>query len=544
MKRKFLAVILCSMLCVTTAASASLASLEDALSPFLAGRGSVKLSAGLAVKTLMPFEETKLDLINRVLKHMQLDLLLDDGSGDSATGFHLSLGGETLFEVTERISDGTYLMQTSLLPNRMLFSTQASPMDTLLLSQEEEEPVAENSPDPNTSDVEEAFDMLSAVEELQGCYRALADKTMPLTEKNNVSYTVDQIGKGRFSYVAKLTSDQSDELLPELRAVLSCGMDAEYREELSRITFARGFTVALYQNADGEDISLYMKGTILYPDGDRRTLKWQWSFTPDGETQTFLHQVSREEGRRDTRNVDAVLKRSEGKNSYTLKCETTANLRRGSRNETSTLTIDLSGDTGDIASCKGSIRRVTGGTYGEDALDEQVTKIGVDLKLQAGDPSAELTGAVTYELQTNGTVYTALDLSFAQAALTEQENTVAEQNAPSDVVISILPSDAAAAQQDAQTLTETADNTQGGSSEFLVGTPPVGLSDYEIPSEIITINMDGTDRGVLQNLMNEAAQRLAGKLVLAILNLPAEDRELLSDGMTETDYAIFLAMLD
>ncbi len=544
MKRKALVIILCSLLCVTTAASASLASLEDALSPLLSGQGSVKTSVKLAVKTLLPFDDTRLDLINRVLNHTQLDLLLDDETEDSATGFHLSLGGETLFEVTERLSGGAYLMQTSLLPNRMLFSTLASPMDTLLLSQEEEEEVQADSLDPNTSDVEDAFDMLSAVEELQGCYRALTDKTMLLTEANKVSYTIDKIGKGRTSYVAKLTSDQSAELLPELRTVISCGMDEEYRQEIAQITFARGFTVALYQDADGADISLYMKGTILYPDGDKRTLKWQWSFTPDGMTQTFIHQVSREDGRRDTRNIDATLKRSEGNDGYTLDCETTANLRRGGKNETSTLTIELSGDTGDVRSCKGSVTRETGGTYNGEDLDDTATEVTVDLKLQAGDPSASLTGSASYSKQTNGTVFTALDLSFVQTAQTTQEDAGVAQSTQADVEISILSSDTAAAMQNAQTLTETAEETPDESSEFLVGTPPVGLYEYEIPNEMITVNMDSTQRNVHQSLMNEAAQRLAGNLVLAILNLPAEDRELLADGMTETDYAIFLAMLD
>ena len=544
MKRKGLVIILSFLLCITTAASASLASLEDVLSPLLSGQGSVKTSVKLAVKTLMPFDDTRLDLINRVLNHTQLDLLLDDGTEDSATGFHLTLGGETLFEVTERLSDGAYLMQTSLLPNRMLFSTQASPMDTLLLSQEEEETADENSADPNTSDVEEAFDLLTAIEELQGCYRALTDKTMLLTERNKVSYAIDDIGKGRYSYVAKLTTDQSTELLAELRAVISCGMDAEYREEIAQITFAKGFTVALYQDADEADISLYMKGTIVYPDGDKRTLKWQWSFTPDGMTQTFVHHVAREEGRRDTRNIDAVLKRSEGKTSYTLESETTSNLRRGSKNETSTLTIDLSGNTGDTLSCKGNVTRETGGTYNGEDLDDTVTEVTVDLKLQAGDPSASLTGTASYITKTNGTVYTAMDLSFIQTAQTVQEDAGAAQTAQTDVEISILPADTATAMQDAQTLTETAEEPQDESSEFLVGTPPLGLYEYEIPNEMITVNMDSTQRSVHQSLMNEAEQRLAGNLVLAILNLPAEDRALLSDGMTETDYAIFLAMLD
>ena len=72
MNLKRVAIILCLLLCITTAASAAtLASLDMALAPLLEGRGAVKLSAAMTVKTLMPFDETRLELINRVLGHVR-----------------------------------------------------------------------------------------------------------------------------------------------------------------------------------------------------------------------------------------------------------------------------------------------------------------------------------------------------------------------------------------------------------------------------------------------------------------------------------------
>ena len=544
MKRKSLVIILCILLSITTGASAMLASLDEALSPLIDGQSAVRMSVQLTLNSLMPYDDTLLAMLNRVLQHTRLDMLLDGGSGDTDTGFALSVGGDTLLEMKEQRSEDAYLLQTSLLPNRMLFSTQASPVDTLLASSQEEPAEDAESLDPNTSKVEEAFDMLAAVTELQSCYRDLIDQTVLLTEKNNVSYSIDNIGKGRTSYVAKLTSDQSTELLPELRAVISCGMDAEYREEIAQITFVRGFTVALYQNADGEDICVYMRGTILYPDGDRRKLKWQWAFTPEGETQTFLHQVSRESGRRDTRNIEAILERSEGKDGFTLACETYANLRRGGMNEKSTLTIDLTGSGDNPVRFAGSVIRETSGTYNGDNLDKRLTTVDVELSLLKADSSVDLTGTAAYKQMTNKLVNVDLALNFLQTAQTTEESVVTAQGDATAVEISILPADTDLAQQTAQTPTETAEETQPEKAEFLVGSTPVGLYEYEIPAEPITINMDTTQRKVHQSLMNEAAQRLAGNLVLAVLNLPAEDREILSDGMTEMDYAIFLAMLD
>ncbi|MFH1879997.1 MAG: hypothetical protein ABIK64_04310, partial [Bacillota bacterium] len=317
MKRKRLAILLCLLLSASTAASAAsaasatLASLDAALAPLLDGRGAVSMSARMNLETLMPFDETRLDLLNRVLRHARLDARVDLNGADSDMGFLLALGDQTLLEMTEQRRDGAYLLQTSLLPNRMLFSTQVSPMDTLLASSQAEETKPETSAQRNTSDVEEAFDMLAAVQELESCSRALTDGIFPLTGKKSANYNIKDIGKGRVSYVARLTIEQSGALSSEIRAVLSCGMDAQYREELSRVTFASGFIVALYQNADEEDICVYIKGTIVYPDGDKRTLKWQWAFTPGRETQTFLHEAARESGTRDSRVINALLTRTE-----------------------------------------------------------------------------------------------------------------------------------------------------------------------------------------------------------------------------------------
>lgn len=544
MNLKRIAIILCFLLCMTTGASATLASLDEALAPLLGGRGAVELSVTMNVKALMPFDETRLDLINRVLQHAALNARVDLGADVDNTAFQLTLGDQTLLEMNEQNRDGAYLLQSSLLENRMLFSTQASPMDTLLASSEEEIAEPEEDTGLNTSDVEEAFDMPAAVAELETCYRALIDKTVPLTEKNTPNYSIENIGRGRISYVARLTTEQSGELLDEIRAVLSCGMDAEYRGEIAEMTFAKGFVVALYQNADAEDICVYIKGTVLYPDGDKRTLKWQWAFTPDRETQTFTFEAARESGTRDSRVIDAILERKEDETSFSLEGKTTVNLRRSSVNETSTLTIDLRGGAGDSLTCKGGVTRVTKKAVGGESTGETETGVTVDLALTQTDGVSELTGTAAYQSVKDDTVITKLELSFLPAAAAPAEETSEPADSAPAVVISIIPADPTLAQQAAQAPMTTAEENQAEPPEFLVGTPPLGLYDYEIPDEIVTINMDDTERKVHQSLMNEAAQRLAGNLLLAVLNLPEEDRQLLSDGMTEEDYAIFLAMLD
>ena len=545
MNFKRLAILICLLFCITTGASASLASLDDALSPLLAGEGTVRFSATLTLNTLPPFDDIRIDLFNRVLQHTQLAMQVSTAEKTQTTSFQLSIGDTELLSMTEQNQGGAYLLQTSLLPSRMLFSTQASPMD-ILLSSGEEAVQPEEDTGLNTSDVETAFDMLTAVNELEDCYRTLIDQTVPLTEKNTPNYSIENIGRGRISYVAKLTEEQLADLQDEIRTVISCGMDEEYRQELAQVSFASGFTVALYQNADAEDICVYIRGTMIYPDGDTRTLKWQWAFTPDRETQTFLHEAARESGTRDSRVIESILTRTEDDASYTMEEKTTTNLRRSSLNETSTLTVDLRGDIGDATTCFGNVKRVTKATLGGEDAGSAQTDVTVDLALNNTDDGAWLSGTASYREETDNNVQAEFALTFAPLAAPADETAEAaeaEESTP-NVVISLSDVDPAVAAQTAETPTVTAKETQTEQPEFLVGAAPLGLVDYDVPQELITVNMDTTEQKIHQSLMNEATQLLAGKLLLAILDLPAEDRLLLSDGMTDSDYAIFLAMLD
>jgi len=541
MKRKCLSAILCLLLFITTGASADLASLDEALSPLVEGRGTVSVSMAMHVKSLMPFDDTRIDLFNRVLKHAAFHAQFASDADTRTTGFQLLLGETPLMEISEQYQNEAYLLQTSLLQNRMLFSTQASPMDTLLAAFDTEQPAQEETAF-HVSDVENAFDMLKAVKELDGYYRTLIDQTVPLTKKNTPNYTIEKIGKGRISYVAKLTSDQSTEMLDELHTLLSFGMDEAYARELSQVTFAGGLVVALYQNENAEDICVYIKGTMIYPDGDKRSLKWQWAFTPDRSVQTFTFEAARENGARDSRVIDAVLTRNEKGGAYDWAMKTAVNLRRAGLNETSTLTLDLQGNQGDTPACAGSITRVTGATDGGKKLGESETDITVDLLLPTGDNGPEVSGTASYRSVQDGTVYTELGFTFTPASATAAAAVLQAEETSSPVVGSIIAADPDQAQQDAQTPTTVAEEIQAQSA-FLVGSAPLGLCDYAIPAEMVTINLDTSERKVHQSLMSEAAQMLAGNLIAAILELPAQDRALLSDGMTEADYAVFLAML-
>ena len=183
---------------------------------------------------------------------------------------------------------------------------------------------------------------------------------------------------------------------------------------------------------------------------------------------------------------------------------------------------------------------------GESAGNAGMT-VTVDLALADMGAGAELSGTAVYATEKDGKEQMELALTFIQTAPAVAADAQSAENAEiyaPGVEISIIPADPAVAEQTAQIPTSVVEDIQAEQPEFLVGTPPAGLYDYEAPAGTVTINMDSTQRKVHQSLMNEAAQQLAGNLVLAMLDLPMEDKALLADGMTDEDYAIFLAMLD
>ena len=81
-------------------------------------------------------------------------------------------------------------------------------------------------------------------------------------------------------------------------------------------------------------------------------------------------------------------------------------------------------------------------------------------------------------------------------------------------------------------------------SAYLVGQPPIGYQTYEVPETMQTYDLDTAQRQQLEALRAELVQNLAGRLLAALAGLPAEDTALLSDNMSDEDYAAFLALLE
>ncbi len=555
-------------------AQADMAALDSTLSRWLIGRDALRFSATLTVNTLLPFTDDTLTLLNGVLSHVTIDANVKDTGESSQTDAQIAVDGTSLMDWSEQAADGAYTLTTSLLPDRMLTATNGSPMDVLSSftgNEAAEEPEAnaeeEDAETVNDSDVAQAFSLLNAIEELQACYQELTDGIQEYATEKSANYSIKNIGRGKWSRVARLTAEQSESLLPELRAVLSCGMDDTYRAEIAEMTFAKGFVVALYRNADDQDICVYMKGNVYGADGIRRALAFQWAFTTDGieRKDTYKYEISKSSGKRDSRIIEAICTQTSRSDQYSIDLEATTTLKRIRITDKDTETIALSGavDADDAMTCQGSLSSVIAQTVSSDT-QKKTTNTTVDLLFTPRNGENTVSGTVVYQTLTDKTVERELAWTLAAdaaeaTAKAESSDNTEDTDTTGGVVVSIISPEtetdgemvdetatpvSSLEQMAAEISTASQTETQEDSSPYLVGSAPTGLTTFSKTESLQTIDLDKANADTVQLLLTEAAQNLAGRLILAIANLPEDDAALLQDGMTDTDYAAFLALLD
>ncbi len=555
-------------------AQADMAALDNALSRWLTGRDALRFSATLTVNTLLPFTDDTLTMLNGVLSHVTIDANVKESGESSQTDAQIAVDGTALMDWNEQAQDGVYTLTTSLLPNRTLTAKNASPMDVLSSFTGDEaaedanaDMAEEDTEIVNNSDVAQAFSLLNAIEELQACYQKLTDGIQEYATEKSANYSIKHIGRGKWSRVARLTTEQSESLLPELRAVLSCGMDDTYRTEIAGMTFAKGFVVALYRNADDQDICVYMKGNVYGADGIRRALAFQWAFTTDGieRTDTYKYEITKSSGKRDSRIIGAICTQTSRSDQYSIDLEATTTLKRIRITDKDTETIDLSGavDADDGMTCQGVMSSVIAQTVSSDTT-KNTTNTTVDLLFTPDNGVNTVSGTVVYQTLTDKIVERELAWTLAAdaakpTAKVEPDDKTEKTDTAGGVVVSIISPETEAdgemaddtaapvsslEQIAADVSTGSQTEPQEDSSPYLVGSAPTGLTTFSKTESLQAIDLDKADADTVQLLLTEAAQHLASRLILAIANLPDDDAALLQDGMTDTDYAAFLALLD
>ncbi len=488
-------------------------------------------TVGAELETVMPFGDATVAKLNGVLKHMTLDAGISKTSDGEDISLAISVDGDSVFNMKQRQTGEGFELETSLLPNRTL--TGSSDILEALFGAGEQE---------------SAFDATAAIAEVQGVYTELTDGITPYAEEKKANYKIKSIGTAKWSRVARLTPEQSAELLPQIAAVLGCGMDAEYRARLAGMTCAKNFTVALYRDkTDGEDIAVYMKGDVTFEDGTVRSLSYQWAFKDGKERKdTYKFELKKKKSPADNRIISATItnKSSSGGIDISGKSETT--LKEGKSTVVITEGIELGGKiSGSSRTLKGEISTAEKTTF--DGKSQTVTAtIAPDLTLTSAEGSGALGGAVRLEKKQGKNPQLSVKLTFdpdnaSRLADAAQQGTLYSVG-DDDVIISMIdPENGVAGEVPAE---EPEPAQSAALPQGKPGEPPLGYSAYSVPAQMQTIGIDGASRETLDALTDEMAQRLAGALLIKLAALPGEDAALLTDGMTAEDAQAFMTLLE
>lgn len=465
---------------------------------------------------LLPYGDGIVEMMNAALEGLSVSADVREAE----TTVRLRVAGDAVAEFTEtRTGTGTALT-TPLLPGRTLVSA-SSAMDALSGSQAEEP----------------AFDLFAAISEAEGCYQALTDAILPYATEKKANYKIKDVGHAKWSRIARLTPEQSAGLAPLISRVLGCGMDADFREQLAGMTCAKGFIVGLYQSAEGgEDMAVYIKGNVTFPDGQKRAISYQWAFAQaDGglRVDTYKFEMTKSRAPRDNRQISASYERSTGTEDFVLKGECSAKISDPDTGVTTatTLTHDLSGKEKDGARpLSGTIRQVVKTTRNEKT-QTVTTTLTPELTLALADGSGVLSGSVGVE-RLNGKQK---DLGFT---ILFEENTDFAEAAQSGALYAVHES--------LMPVTSLTQNREPVSrpSDYEVGRPPAGYASYTAPDSPQTVDLDGADAAAREALLGELSQNLAGKLLAALAKLPEENTALLRDLLSDADYAAFLALVN
>ena len=243
-------------------------------------------------------------------------------------------------------------------------------------------------------------------------------------------------------------------------------------------------------------------------------------------TDTVKYELLQSKKAVDTRTIRATLKR-QADDVLLLKGDCSAAIKDGDGNVTTTHTYDLSGKaSGGERPVKGSVTTAVKTREGETTTTE-TTVITPDVRLVSADGSSVLSGSVKLEVKTGKTVHTALTLLFDEepAQLLEDGRFFEVEDR------AVMPQ---------SSLTQNMETDKPG--DYLVGKPPIGLQAYEVPDSMQYVDAD--DPAQLEAAMGEAAQQLAGRLLIALTKIPQEDAALIRDNLSEEDYQEFLQRVE
>jgi len=299
--------------------------------------------------------------------------------------------------------------------------------------------------------------------------------------------------------------------------------------------------VGLYQTKEGgEDLAVYIKGDMTFADGAKRTLSYQWAFADkeDGErVDTFKFEMKKAKAPKDDRIISATYRRAASGESMKLKGESSARITDPDLGQTvtTTLTHDLKGSAeGENRTVEGSLSAAVRTAVGEKA-QTVTTTVKPDLKLTSSEGSGVLSGTASVDVKKGKQEQLSAVIAF------DEEPAEVFAHAAETGMLYIVTED----MMPPSSLTQNMDEMEEEEpDDFLVGKPPIGYESHTAPEEETTVELDTLAEADEAALLEELSQNLAGKLLIALAKLPAEDSLLLQDNMSEEDYAAFLSLIE
>lgn len=504
---------LCAALCLFVgSALAGVPGLDNATAAYFDVADDMRFTLSAQFSELYPYGEETVDMLNRALGHMAVSATATQSGNDMA----LQVDGESVMTLSERTTGGGTALTTSLLPKRTLVSGDSA-LDAFSGLAGAAEP---------------SFDAFTAFADAERSYQALTDAIAPYAEEKKANYKIKGVGASKWSRIARLTTEQSTELAPLITAVLGSGMDAAYRERLGQLAFGKGFIVALYQTEEGgEDIAVYMKGNVSFPEGGTATLSYQWAFanSDDKRIDTYKFSLGKSKAIGTSREITASYTRKTGRDSVELSGKSSARVAVEKDRVTTTVTHELKGRE------ENGARTLTGKvTTAQAGTSTTTTTVKPELTLTTIEGSAVLSGTVELAQKQGKKQATGVTLTFAEE-LADAFVAAADDGGLYTVTEPEIDMPQSSLDQNVE-----ADEP---AAEYRVGQAPIGLNDYTPPAAPQIVDLDTLTQERREALLGEAAQNLAGKLLVALAQLPAEDIALLSDNMSEADFAAFLEMV-
>jgi len=519
--RRALALMLgCLVLCGT--ACAGTLGLDSRSAAYLDINSDVHFALSAQLEKLVPYGQSTIDLFNKTLAHVSVAASITEDGG--STALEINVAGDSVIDLQETVSENGSSLTTGLLPNRVLVSRTGSAMDALA-GQEKSGA---------------SFDLFGAISELEGCYQKLTDAIIPYAEEKKANYKIKDVAASKWSRIARLTTEQSTELLPLIAEVLGCGMDEAYRAELAQMTCGKSFIVGLYQTREnGEDLAVYIKGDVTFADGGKRELSYQWAFAEKDGTRvdTFKFMMEKSKAPRDNREITATYRRSATDDRLLLDGSSSVKIMNAETgvSVTTTTTHDLSGkESGAVRTVKGSVTEAVRTAQGDDA-QTVTTTVKPDLKLTSSEGSGVLSGTASVDVKKGKQEQLSAVIAF------DEEPAEVFAHAAETGMLYIVTED----MMPPSSLTQNMDEMEEEEpDDFLVGKPPIGYESHTAPEEETTVELDTLAEADEAALLEELSQNLAGKLLIALAKLPAEDSLLLQDNMSEEDYAAFLSLIE